>query len=145
MRDLDRERAAHALAKVKALDLEPEGVRKRYRSYVDRFGGAVVMNGLGQALATEFAAAEGGTGGEDKRAHQALADHVSDWLIREGGVYAGAGANAARVMEAITSRSQAQYLRAQTETLAWLTWHKKFCHAILPREVTNEPPALPAA
>jgi CRISPR type III-B/RAMP module-associated protein Cmr5 len=129
MRDLERERAADALAKVRNVEAEPDEVKRRYRSYVDRFGGALVMNGLGQALATEHAAAEGGAGGPDKRAHQALAEHVSSWLTRAGGVYASAG----DAMAAILSGDQARYVRAQTETLAWLAWHKKFCHAYLPK------------
>lgn len=134
--DLERERAAHALKKVTALEGQSDDVKKRYRSYVDRFGGAVVMNGLGQALATELAAAgpnssndEPAQANADKAAHRLLADHVSEWLTRDGGVYA----HAAKVMEAIVGSDQGLYLRAQAEVLAWLTWHKKFCHAYLPK------------
>ncbi len=131
MRDLERERAVDALAKVKALKDKP--FTARYRSYVDRFGGAVVMNGLGQALATELAAAGGSSG--EKEAHEALVHNVFSWLTRPDGVYPGASdvMDAPHVMEAIVSGDQACYLRAQAETLAWLTWHKKFCHASLPK------------
>ena len=131
MTDLERESAIDALAKVKALKDKP--FTAQYRSYVDRFGGAVVMNGLGQALATELAAAGGSVdenSADDKKAHKALADNVSSWLTRAGGVYSGAS----NVMDAIVSGDQACYLRGQVETLAWLTWHKKFCHASFPKE-----------
>jgi len=130
VKDLERERAAHALEKVKNLASKPADFKKSYRSYVDRFGGAVVMNGLGQALATELAAAGSEPTKEEERAHRALADHVSEWLARkDGGVYPGSE----NVMDAITQSDQARYVRAQIETLAWLTWHKKFCHAYLPK------------
>ncbi len=131
MKDLARERAAHALATVAAIETRSEEFKKRYRSYVDRFGGAVVMIGLGQALATELAAAGplSADTNEEKAAHRALADHVAQWLTRPGGVYAGVDG----VMKAITESDQGTYLRAQAEVLAWLTWHKKFCHAHLPK------------
>lgn len=130
MTDLERERAADALQKVKALLDRPVEFKRIYRPYVDRFGGALVMNGLGQALATELAAAGSNPSTEEERAHRALADHVFDWLAREeGGVYPGVE----NVMAAITESDQARYVRAQIETLAWLNWHKKFCHAYLPK------------
>jgi CRISPR-associated protein Cmr5 len=130
VRDLERERAADALAKVKALEKRPSSFKARYRSYVDRLGAAVVMNGLGQALATEMAAAGRDADGEDKAAHRTLAENVCAWLSRPDGVYPGAE----DVMHQITSSDQDDYLRAQMETLAWLTWHKKFCRASLPKE-----------
>jgi CRISPR-associated protein Cmr5 len=130
VKDLERERAADALRKVMDLQDRPAEFKQRYRSYVDRFGGAVVMNGLGQALATELAAAGSDPTKEEEHAHRALADHVFDWLARKGGgVYPGAE----NVMEAITNSDQTRYVRAQVETLGWLTWHKKFCHAYLPK------------
>lgn len=128
MRDRARERAADALGKVNTLPDEP-AFRSRYRSYVDRLGGAVVMNGLGQALATELAASDANAQEVDKQAHAALARNVSGWLTRSNGVYPGA----TDVMQAIMSSDQDAYLLAQAETLAWLTWHKKFCHASLPK------------
>src|SRR5690606_20485050 len=91
VRDVERERAAHALKKVMELADRPAQFKRSYRSYVDRFGGAVVMNGLGQALATELAAAGSEPTRDEERAHRALADHVFEWLAREGGgVYPGA-------------------------------------------------------
>ena len=54
---IEQQRAADALGRVQALSGRSDGFKKRYRSYVDRLGPAIVMNGLGQALATERAAA----------------------------------------------------------------------------------------
>src|SRR5690606_30060017 len=119
MRDLERERAEHALRCVKKLDSESGEFKSSYRSYVDRFGGAVVMNGLGQALATELAAADAGSQAVGPRAHRQLFDNVHAWLRRDGGVFPGAN----DALDAILACDQDTYVRAQTETLAWLTWH----------------------
>jgi CRISPR-associated protein Cmr5 len=131
MRSLEQQRAAAALACVQALSGSDE-FKSRYRAYVDRLGPAIIMNGLGQALATESAAAGPGTDGpgDDQRAHRSLYDNLSQWMCRgEGGVYPGAG----DVLTELTAGDQASYLRAQAEALAWLHWHKKFCHAELPK------------
>ena len=57
MRTIAQRRAADALARINELSKRPARFKERYRSYVDRLGPAIVMNGLGQALATERAAA----------------------------------------------------------------------------------------
>ena len=57
-------------------------------SYVDRLGPAIVMNGLGQALATERAAAGAPPRKDDEKAHHELYVGLRNWLCREdGGVY----------------------------------------------------------
>ena len=57
MRTIAQRRAADALARITELSERSARFKERYRSYVDRLGPAIVMNGLGQALATERAAA----------------------------------------------------------------------------------------
>lgn len=134
-RSLDQRRAADALACVKRLIAgENSEFLGAYRSYVERLAAAIIMNGLGQALATERAAAGMGEGGghrkADERAHQRLYEHLNQWLCRpDGGVYPGAE----DVLEAMMAGSQTAYIRAQAEALAWLEWHRKFCQAHLPR------------
>lgn len=129
---MEQQRAANALRRVQELSARADGFKKRYRSYVDRLGPAIVMNGLGQALATEQAAA-GPTqgGGADKDAHRELYDSLHRWLCRaEGGIYP----NAPDLLRAIVSHDQSEYLRAQAEALSWLEWHKKCCRASFPKD-----------
>lgn len=122
MRTLEQMRAADALSRVQRLANKGATFKDKYRSYVDRLGPTIIMNGLGQALATEKAS------GDD--AHDALYAGLSRWLCRsEGGVYS----NYDDALKAIVAESQDQYLLAQTEALAWLQWHKKFCRASFPR------------
>jgi CRISPR-associated protein Cmr5 len=128
---LDQRRAADALARVR--ELTGEELRVSYRAYAERLGPAIVMTGLGQALATELAAA----GSEpparqrpEQQAHAQLYRNVRAWLCRaDGGSYAGDR----DLLRALMEGDQASYLRAQVEALAWLAWHKKFCQAMLPR------------
>jgi CRISPR-associated protein Cmr5 len=128
---LDQERAADALRAVRNLPPD-EVLRGSYRAYTDRLGPAIVMNGLGQALATERAAAGSATDREspERKAHAALYDNVSRWLCRAGG---GVYPAELDLLAALMDGEQITYLRAQAEVLAWLTWHKKFCRAELPR------------
>ena len=132
MRTLEQRRAANALARVTDLGSRSRGFRQRYRSYVDRLGPAIVMNGLGQALATELAAAGPKPTKEDERAaHHELYQSLQRWLCRrEGGIYPAAE----ELLHAIMDNDQERYLRAQAEALAWLEWHKKCCRASFPKD-----------
>ena len=132
MKTIEQRRAADGLSKVGQLIDKPERdeFKKRYRAYVDRLGPAIVMNGLGQALATECAAAGPDPKNDRERAHRALYDNLKNWLCRkDGGVYPSGG----DLLEAIMAEDESRYLRAQAEALAWLEWHKKFCRASLPK------------
>ena len=113
---LEQERAQNALSCAKQFS-SSDGDTKKYCSYVDRLGPAIVMNGLGKALATEMAAAN---------EHTTLYRNLEQWLCRaEGGVFEGSKDLLSSMMN-----DEAQYLRAQVEALTWLEWHKKFCRAL---------------
>jgi CRISPR-associated protein Cmr5 len=127
----EQRRAADALRAVQTLDGD-ETLRKRYRSYADRLGPAILMNGLGQALATERAAAGSEPKKPDERAHDRLYQNLSAWLCRPGGIYAPNVGHDGDLLKSIVAHNEADYLRAQAEALAWLVWHKKFCRAYLP-------------
>ncbi|MCC6785228.1 MAG: type III-B CRISPR module-associated protein Cmr5 [Planctomycetes bacterium] len=126
---LEQRRAGDALAQVAALNRESPAFKERYRAYVDRLCASIVMTGLGQALATERAAAGPKPTKDGERAHAALYEHVQQWLCRRDGVYA----QAADLLQAITTSDEALYLHAEAEALAWLQWHKKFCRAAFPK------------
>ena len=125
---IEQERAKSALLEVEKLESETEVFKQRYRSYVDRLGPAIVMNGLGQALAVELAAAGPEPEKPDARAHRRLYENVKGWLCRDGGVYP----SGSDLLRSVMDHDESFYMRAQTEALAWLEWHKKFCRAYLP-------------
>ena len=89
------------------------------------------MNGLGQALATERAAAGARPGKDDEWAHKELYDGLQSWLCRQdGGIYP----TGTDILQGIMNHEEEFYLRAQTEALAWLDWHKKCCRAAFPKD-----------
>jgi len=126
---LEQERAADALSRVAGLNGQSEEFKMCYQTYVERLGVAIVTNGLGQALATERSAAGPSPHTPDEHAHHTLYDNVQRWLCRDGGAYE----RETDLLEAIVKHDEARYLVAQTEALAWLQWHKKFCRALLPK------------
>ena len=128
MRTIEQERAANALGRVNELHNEIRSVKERYRSYVDRLGPTIVMNGLGQALATERAAAGSEPSKPEEKAHQKLYESVQGWLCRDDGVYPPD----MDLLQVLMEKDEAHYLRAQAEALAWLEWHKKCCRASFP-------------
>ena len=130
MKTLEQRRAANALSRVQELNTCSEGFRKAYRTYVDRLGPTIVMNGLGQALATERAAA-GSRKNEREQAHHELYESLQRWLCRQDdGVYPGKP----DLLQAIMDGDESRYLHAQAEALAWLIWHKKCCRASFPTD-----------
>ena len=134
---LAQKRAAHALACVKALKaMEKAGDEQKlpygnYISYVRALPAAILMNGLGQALAMEKASAS-----KDK-GHDLLYRHMNAWLCNEtwegisSGWQTSPYANESDVLEAIVSQDEAAYIRAQTEALEYLEWLKNFAIALL--------------
>ena len=129
MRTIEQQRAANAMERVIELGKEGKDFKERYRSYVDRLGPTIVMNGLGQALATERAAAGSERNKPDKKAHLKLYESVQSWLCRDGGVYPPCN----DLLQVLMEKDEAIYLRAQAETLAWLEWHKMCCRASFPK------------
>ena len=133
----EQRRGTDALRAVQALETD-EALRKRYRAYADRIGPSILMNGLGQALATERAAAGSNPRRADERAHDRLYRNLEGWLCGAGGVYETSSGQNRDLLKAIVQRGEADYLRAQAEALAWLVWHKKFCCAYLPAAEDEE-------
>ncbi|MCX6678356.1 MAG: type III-B CRISPR module-associated protein Cmr5 [Methanothrix sp.] len=157
-RSREQKRADHALRTIrmlKGLDQNQDTEKPLYgnlRAYVENLPAMIVMNGLGQAMATELAAARmgeeeipkgnrdlsgmiealqysaKGNRNADVRAHELLFFIVSDWLQKSR---AYSYSEDEGLMEAIVSGNQKEYVRAQHEALAYLEWLKKFSQAFL--------------
>jgi len=122
---LGQKRAAHALAAVEGLKGKDI---KKFDSYVERLPATIVMNGLGQAMAFELAAARLGNPKQnaDQKAHKMLYDIVESWLQTCGVCPAGKD-----LMKTIVESDQEKYIRAQAEALEYLDWLKMFTQAYL--------------
>lgn len=119
-RTIEQLRAADALAKIQAMNTRDCG---HYVSYVSALPATIVMNGLGQALATLLAQAKGG-----QDPHRLLHDHVASWLVRQ---VPRLGGNEAQVVRGLMNNSEEVYLQAQGEAMAYLQWLKQFARAYL--------------
>jgi CRISPR-associated protein Cmr5 len=126
---LEHRRAAKALKVIS--EIQNESYQSKFRSYVERLPASIVMNGLGQALASELAAAgRGEEGKNDGEAHKRLFEEIEGWLLKERRIYS----KEAKLMSAIVNGSQEQYILAQAEAIAYLEWLKKFSQAFLKKE-----------
>jgi len=121
-RTIEQRRASDALKQVQKLNVERD--YGNFSSYVDALPAAILMNGLGQAMATELA-------GKDK-GHSKLYKIMEAWLCGadKSAPYQGK-ANDPGLIRAIAEGIEKDYLRAQPEALAYLVWLKKFTRAFL--------------
>ena len=127
---LGQERAAKALSSINGL--ENEDFKGKFASYVERLPAAIVMNGLGQAMASELAASRLNKDkrGLEEKAHERLFNLIQEWL-GESKVYKKSSPDAKWLMKAIVEGDQEDYVRAQAESLAYLDWLKMFSQAYL--------------
>jgi len=131
---LEQKRAAFALRDVQDIAKNIELI-KAYKPFVNGFPAMVLMDGLGQAVATLMA--------KPKEKHRVrLLTQLTDWLtkVHEGSPYAkqvegeGAVEDKARLMYRITKSDQRAYVLAQAEVLALCVWLKKFAGAFAPTD-----------
>ncbi len=129
-RTLEQERAADALTKVTDLEQKAAGnskqvdINDRYAQEAKGLPATIIMNGLGQAMATLRA-------GKDEH-NGILYRHCQEWLCRND-AKAAPYPGQRDLLPALTAGSREDYLRAQNEALAWLNWLKKFATAYLPK------------
>ena len=128
-RSLAQKRADDALTKIETM--AANGGYGKYKSYVSSLPAEILMSGLGQAMA--LAKSKKKLDGYDK-----LYQHLSGWLC------AGRPYNGSDLIREIAGNSEADYIRAQAEAMAYLEWLKKFAVALL-EEDNKEAPYDPAS
>ena len=130
MPTLEQLRAADALNKVKVLEALKDQVdfKDKYAQVVVSFPSAVIMNGLGQAVATLLAS---GT-----EAEKLLYEHLQGWLCRSS--VKAPFPNGGSLIQSIVENERKAYVQAQVEALVWLEWLKKFAVAFLKNRKEKE-------
>ncbi len=125
---IQQQRAKYALDEVNKLSklwaAEPDKQKKfqsEFNSYASGLPAMIHMNGLGQAMA--FCK----TKGKDRDSYEQLYQLVSIWLCKEQQPYSGCS----DVLTGITRKDRQHYQLAQVETLALMSWVKKFAKAFL--------------
>ena len=124
---LEQKRAKHALDQVKVL--ETEGRDRQLRQLRERLAGGNPH---------ERARPGAGDGMRRRRDHRTLANHVSNWLLREEArtkytnpVEGEGSDDSQRLLSRIVEGGQDAYVWAQGEAIAYVTWLKKFANAFL--------------
>ena len=112
---MTQQRAQHALAVVNRAAASADA--GKYRQHARQLGPAILINGLGQALATAAATADS----------QPLYRDLSEWLCDTCPWSPVHGASNA--IAAIAEGDRASYMWAAEESLAWLEWVKKLAVA----------------
>ena len=130
---LEQQRASFALIKVRELQAQGENTYGHYVSYVSSLPATIVMNGLGQALATLLAKA-GRKKEPRKDAHYLLYSHVAEWLSRTSEGFTIVPGPSDALIDRLMHADQKTYVRAQVEAMAYLNWLKQFARAYLKEE-----------
>lgn len=112
---LAQKRAADALKNIN--ELKADGKYGKYTSYVKSLPAEIIMSGLGQAMAL--------VNSKGLEGYPQLYQHLNDWLCT-GRPYANGD-----LITNIVGNSEADYIRAQAEAMAYLEWLKKFAVALL--------------
>jgi CRISPR-associated protein Cmr5 len=102
--------------------------RKGYSSLARKVPMLVLTNGLGQTLA--FLKAKGKNDPADE--HTVLFRHLSNWVLSQ--VASSTPASNGDLLQWVLQNDSAAYRRATIESLAFLTWLKRFAEAELPTE-----------
>lgn len=112
---LQQKRAAHAWG---CIEQVPTGIQKKYGSLVRGLPALVQSDGLGQTLAFLIAKA---SGKQDKE-HMVAYKHIEGWVRQELGAQGD-------FLGWLLEQSTFEYRRATAETLAYLSWLKRFAEA----------------
>jgi len=124
MQNIAQERANHALNQVQTWMKQDSKAQAEIRSYASDLPAMILMNGIGQALA--FCKSK------KKENYTLLYNALSGWLTSAGRPLEQYRDK--ELMVTITQIDMHLYQQAQTESLVYLDWVKKFSKAFLSTE-----------
>lgn len=125
LRTLGQIRANYAWNCIKKIkDLDKEQIEKKYKSFVKKSSALLLTNGLGNTLA--FYQSKLGGNAAEAEAYGLLYAHIDEWLKNQLMLNQN-------VMQWILSEntSSLDVIRATKETLAFISWLKRFAAAEL--------------
>jgi CRISPR-associated protein Cmr5 len=106
-------------------DIKDKEFKKEYRSIVMKLPTLIITNGLGQTLA--FLKSKGK--GDENKPEEKLYKDIEGWL--ENRIQWNA---TGELMERVIALPSDRFRQATTETLAYLSWMRRFADAVLPKE-----------
>lgn len=125
LRTLEQDRANCAWNCIKKTkDRNDEQIERKYKSFVNKSSALLLTNGLGNTLAFYQSKYEGNS--PEAQAYRFLYAHIDEWLKKQNIVDQN-------VIEWFRSKktSSLDVIRATKETLAFLSWLKRFAVAEL--------------
>lgn len=127
--NLEHERAKEAWSCIDYVnkDMDDKGFKKEYRSIVMKLPTLIITNGLGQTLA--FLKSKGK--GDEKKPEEKVYQDIGDWLSKNKNINLNANVE---LIEKVIALSSDKFRQVTTETLAYLSWMKRFADAVLPKE-----------
>ncbi|MBA4551284.1 type III-B CRISPR module-associated protein Cmr5 [Thermoactinomyces vulgaris] len=133
-RTLEQQRAAYSLSVVSEVKQRDKTGKQgdEYAGYVVNLAGAILINGLGQALAQLRSAAK------DKAddPHEWLYQHINKWICKKH-PHSEFEEDKDLLLQ-LSRKSRADYQWALMETLAFLEWHRKIAVAELKKSEPGE-------
>lgn len=126
---LEHERAREAWSCVDYVnnEIDDAGFKKEYRSIVMKLPTLIITNGLGQTLA--FLKSKGK--GKENKAEEKIYQDISGWLLKNKHfTWTCQG----ELIERVIALPCDKFRQVTTETLAYLSWMKRFADAVLPKE-----------
>lgn len=118
---LQQKRAAHAWD---CIEKVPTGIQKKYGSLVRGLPALVQSDGLGQMLAF-LKAVDGRSKNKGNTPEIESYRHISAWASHKDSALDAQG----DLLEWLLKQSTTEYRRATAETLAYLSWLKRFAEA----------------
>jgi len=129
LENLEHKRAEEAWACVDYVnsEIDRKKFKKEYRSIVLRLPALIITNGLGQTLA--YLKSKGKGEDPDKNPHERVYRDIEGWLNSRVKWRAKGD-----LIERVISLDSNNFRYVTQETLAFLSWLKRFADAVLPKE-----------
>jgi len=128
--NLEHERAKEAWSCVDYVKSEYEhdkGFQKEYRSRVMELPTLIIINGLGQTLA--YLKSKGK--GDENKPEEKVYQDIDGWLSKNKNIHWNAKGE---LIERVIALPSDKFRQVTAETLAYLSWMKRFADAVLPKE-----------
>ncbi|MBM4330708.1 MAG: type III-B CRISPR module-associated protein Cmr5 [Deltaproteobacteria bacterium] len=127
---LEQKRASSAWNEVEKINRASKDIKDKYKGLVLKLPALIHTNGLGQTLA--FLKYKGK--GDTKDPHEIVYNHLQGWLFNN---LKWDDIKDSDLIKRIIFANSEKYRYATNETLAYLTWLRRFAEAVLP-EPKNE-------
>ncbi len=127
--NLEHERAAEAWSCVSYVndEIDDKGFKKEYRSIVMKLPSLILSNGLAQSLA--FLKSKGK--GNNNKPEEKIYQDIDGWLLKNRNFRWNVKGE---LIERIIALPNDRFRQVTMETLAYMSWMKRFADAVLPRE-----------